>query len=482
MSDFTHTEYGRISDGFSKAKLVDLCSDKDGVQTGPFGSQLHKKDYVEIGTPIITVEHLDSGFINGDNAPRVKDEDRERLIKYTLREGDIVFSRVGSVDRRSLVRKNEDGWMFSGRCLRVRAKPELIDSSYLSYFFGTESFKDHIRSIAVGATMPSINTKILSDVRVFYPPLPEQKAIAHILGKLDDKIALNRQMNQTLEAMAQALFKSWFVDFDPVLDNVLAAGNEVPEALKDKAVKRQAVPNEKKLLHTNPELAEGFPNKFEYNETLGKWIPEGWEVKRMDEFSKLQGGFVHNTKLQGECVTRIAKMGVVSKNDLFNEKSVFEYPDFVDPKFKLEHNDIVVCTRDVTADRIIIGNVAITPKKLAEKGVYSGSNTWIIRTEMNKLFLFLMLRNIEIRKDIISKCKGTTIVMITKNDFLGVNIVLPPLNHLKSAFTIIERSFDKISDNNENTETLTQLRDTLLPQLISGKVRLSDEIVNQFQN
>ena len=144
-----------------------------------------------------------------------------------------MFSRVGSVDRRALVREAEDGWLFSGRCLRVRPDPKKIDPGYLSYFFGLRSFQEHIRSIAVGATMPSLNTQILSDIVVFYPPLSEQHAILHILGTLDDKIELNQRMNETLEEMARALFKSWFVDFDPVRAKMEGRDPGLPQHLAD---------------------------------------------------------------------------------------------------------------------------------------------------------------------------------------------------------------------------------------------------------
>src|SRR5690606_3374000 len=163
--------------------------------TGPFGSQLHMSDYKAEGTPIITVEHLGDNKILHNNLPLVGDADRKRLIKYTLREGDIVFSRVGSVDRRAYVRKNEEGWLFSGRCLRVRANNEIVDSRYLSFYFGQESFKETIKMVAVGATMPSINTTILSEVEVCIPPLPEQTAIAEVLSSLDDKIDLLHRQN-----------------------------------------------------------------------------------------------------------------------------------------------------------------------------------------------------------------------------------------------------------------------------------------------
>ena len=172
------------------------------VQTGPFGSQLHMSDYQDEGTPIITVEHLGDNRIIHNNLPLVGEKDKNRLKKYVLAEGDIVFSRVGSVDRRAYVSANEDGWMFSGRCLRVRPTQE-VDSKFLSYYFGLEDFKETIRRIAVGATMPSINTTILSNVVIPLPPIDTQQRIASILSSLDDKIDLLHRENKTLEAMAE---------------------------------------------------------------------------------------------------------------------------------------------------------------------------------------------------------------------------------------------------------------------------------------
>lgn len=96
---------------YTKWKSVRL-GDVADIQTGPFGSQLHQKDYVLNGTPIITVEHLGENQIIHENLPMVSDFDKERLKKYSLKDGDIVFSRVGSVDRRALVKKEEDGWLF----------------------------------------------------------------------------------------------------------------------------------------------------------------------------------------------------------------------------------------------------------------------------------------------------------------------------------------------------------------------------------
>lgn len=183
------------------------------IQTGPFGSQLHKEDYVETGTPIVTVEHLGNRVFTEQNLPRVSDSDKARLIKYTLSTGDIVFSRVGSVDRCSYVDKSHDGWMFSGRCLRVRPT-ELVDSLYLYYYFCLEETKQFVRNIAVGATMPSINTKLLGEVEIALPELNNQKRIAAVLSSLDDKIENNQKLNDNLYEIVNAYYTSLFKDVE----------------------------------------------------------------------------------------------------------------------------------------------------------------------------------------------------------------------------------------------------------------------------
>ena len=190
------------------------------IQTGPFGSQLHKEDYVESGTPIVTVEHLGNRVFTEQNLPRVSDCDKARLIKYTLSTGDIVFSRVGSVDRCSYVDKSHDGWMFSGRCLRVRPT-ELVDSLYLYYYFCLEETKQFVRNIAVGATMPSINTKLLGEVEIALPDLKNQKRIAAVLSSLDDKIENNQKLNDNLQQQAMALYAEMFLNSS---DNNVTSG------------------------------------------------------------------------------------------------------------------------------------------------------------------------------------------------------------------------------------------------------------------
>ena len=179
------------------------------IQTGPFGSQLHKEDYVADGTPIVTVEHLGNKMFSEQDLPRVSNTDKNRLKKYVLKQGDIVFSRVGSVDRCSYVDQKHDGWMFSGRCLRVRPTSE-IDSEYLYYYFCLEETKQFVRNIAVGATMPSINTKLLGEVVVTFPELEQQKRISGILSAIDSKIEVNQKINDNLSDLLQTIYQGQF--------------------------------------------------------------------------------------------------------------------------------------------------------------------------------------------------------------------------------------------------------------------------------
>lgn len=161
----TIIKQNKVPQGWTDATVGDFAS----VQTGPFGSQLHNEDYVESGTPIITVEHMDGKYIAHRNLPLVSQDDVDRLRKYDLHTGDIVFSRVGSVDRAVMVSQHEDGWLFSGRCLRVRPY-EPDTGSYFLWWFNQPVIRQLVTASAVGATMPSINTSILNSIRIVFPP------------------------------------------------------------------------------------------------------------------------------------------------------------------------------------------------------------------------------------------------------------------------------------------------------------------------
>ena len=177
------------------------------IKNGPFGSVLHAEDYVENGIPIVTTEHFKTGLMPSDKfgIPQVSNEDYIRLKGYRLETNDIVFSRFGSVDINAHVGIEQNGWLFSGRVLRVRPKYD-IDSLFLHYALSTEAVKRDIRNRAVGQTMPSINTPILSSTTIQLPKdLFEQKKVAHFLRLLDERIITQNKIIEDLKKLKSAI-------------------------------------------------------------------------------------------------------------------------------------------------------------------------------------------------------------------------------------------------------------------------------------
>lgn len=200
----TIIKQNKVPQGWTDATVGDFAS----VQTGPFGSQLHNEDYVESGIPIITVEHMDGKYIAHRNLPLVSQNDVDRLRKYDLHTGDIVFSRVGSVDRAVMVSQHEDGWLFSGRCLRVRPY-DPNTGSYFLWWFNQPVIRQLVTASAVGATMPSINTSILNSIRIVFPQKDIVTQFCKMADGLIEIIATNleeiRKLNDAREYIQLSL-------------------------------------------------------------------------------------------------------------------------------------------------------------------------------------------------------------------------------------------------------------------------------------
>src|SRR5437867_286625 len=257
---------GPAPHGWAYTTLGIACERGGGeIQTGPFGSQLHAADYVPIGIPSIMPQNIGDNRIVEDGIARITAKDAERLSRYLVHRGDIVYSRRGDVERRALIHERENGWLCGTGCLRVRLGNKGPDPRFATYYLGHPSVREWIVRHAHGATMPNLNTSILSACPFLVPPLSEQRAIAHILGTLDDKIELNRRMNETLEAIARALFKAWFVDFDPGRAKADGRDPGLPKA-----------------------LADLFPSTFKDSD-VGE-IPEGWTATRWGAVVKLEYG------------------------------------------------------------------------------------------------------------------------------------------------------------------------------------------------
>lgn len=183
------------------------------IKTGPFGSTLHAGDYVSNGVPIITTEHFKYGILPQEKGdlPQVSHDDYNRLYSYVLNDGDLVFSRVGSVDVNAVVMSPQVGWLFSGRVLRVRPTKKCCPY-FLHTLLETEAVRRDIRGRAVGQTMPCINTEILKITNVKFPTsLCEQEMIARYFQKLDTLISLHRRKLEHLQNIKKACLEKMFV-------------------------------------------------------------------------------------------------------------------------------------------------------------------------------------------------------------------------------------------------------------------------------
>ena len=394
-------------------KLGDIAD----IQTGPFGSQLHNKDYALVGSPIVTVEHLGNRHFTTQNLPLVSDADKARLSKYILSEGDIVFSRVGSVDRCSYVSDKEVGWLFSGRCLRVRCNREVYPL-YIYYYFCLESVKQYIRNVAVGATMPSINTQIMSEIPISLPSLEEQRRIAGILGTIDDKIENNRRINTNLELQAQALYKQWFVD-----------------------------------------------NRI-----------DNWEEKPLSEIAEFVGGYSYKGN---ELVESSSTAMATIKN--FERKGGFKVDGFKDivasSKLKAEQHaelfDILVANTDLTQNADVIGNAEILLTFGGYTDVIFSMDLVKVLPKSNFLYKYLLaalLKNPYFKAHCLGYVNGTTVLHMSKKALPEYIVACPPNSEAEKMDMAFKVYYHKMAEILQENENLATLRDTLLPKLMNGEI------------
>ena len=381
------------------------------IQTGPFGSQLHKEDYVETGTPIVTVEHLGNRVFTEQNLPRVSDSDKARLIKYTLSTGDIVFSRVGSVDRCSYVDKSHDGWMFSGRCLRVRPT-ELVDSLYLYYYFCLEETKQFVRNIAVGATMPSINTKLLGEVEIALPDLNNQKRIAAVLSSLDDKIENNQKLNDNLQQQAYAYFVHLFIEnADPA-----------------------------------------------------------WRIGTISDLGRIVGGGTPS-KAKPEYYTEHGIAWITPK-DLSIDKSKFiarGENDISELGYRNSSATIMPAGTVLFSSRAPIGYIAIASNEVTTN---QGFKSVVPHTKIGTPYVYyFLIHNLPL---IESKASGSTFKEVSGSVMKSVEATIPDSATLAKFNDFCRPIFDMQASLERENHKLTAMRDSLLPRLMSGEIDVSD--------
>lgn len=194
---------------WEQVKLEDISI---SVQTGPFGAQLHQSDYSNEGIPVVMPKDIINGRIVEVDIARVSQSHIERLSRYVINEGDILYSRRGDVGRCAYVTKHENGWLCGTGCLKITLNQEIVDPLFVFYQLQLQNTVEWVKKHAVGATMLNLNTSILQNVPLRIPKLETQHRIADILSAYDDLIENNKKQIKLLEEAAQRLYKEWFVD------------------------------------------------------------------------------------------------------------------------------------------------------------------------------------------------------------------------------------------------------------------------------
>lgn len=386
-----------------------LLSDVAEVQTGPFGSQLKNEQYITGGTQVVTVEHIEDFRIVDFDFPSVTAEDRDRLSRYSLETGDIVFTRVGSVDLSAFVDENRSGWMFSSRMLRVRPDPSKVHAKFLSYYFRTKNFREHILSISVGATMPSINTAILKGLPLSLPAAEQQEAIAEVLSSLDDKIDLLHRQNATLEALAETLFRQYFIEEaqddweDGILDDVVTVKGGTTPSTKNSAFW------DGDIHWTSPRDLSGNNGLF-LLDTARKITPEG-----------------------------LAQIG----------------------------SGLLPAGSLLMSSRAPVGYLAFSVNPVAINQGYIGI---LDDKGFSKEFIFLWLKiNMEYVK---GHANGSTFQEISKSTFKRLDITKPPEQLRQKFQELAMPMFEKLLTNTLQCQNLQRLHESLLTRLMSGAVRV----------
>jgi type I restriction enzyme S subunit len=194
---------------WEKVKLGDIAT---CIQPGPFGSQLHNSDYSKEGTPIIMPKDIVGGAIVHSGLLKVSEEHVKRLSRHQVYEGNLMVARKGDVRKCAYITANENGWMTGSDCLKVVLDESKCYPKFIYYQLRSEHIGRWLEKVSIGATMPSLNTGLLSGIEMVLPPIEIQKQIAGILSAYDDLIENNQKQIKLLEEAAQRLYKEWFVD------------------------------------------------------------------------------------------------------------------------------------------------------------------------------------------------------------------------------------------------------------------------------
>jgi type I restriction enzyme S subunit len=406
---------------------------------------------------MVTVEHLGVERFSHQNLPLVSDKDKARLSKYILKEGDIVFSRVGSVDRCTYVTKEEDGWMFSGRCIRVRANKNAI-GRYLNFYFRQEEFKKMMLNISVGATMPSLNTKLMDNIPLKLPSLYTQQKIAKVLSDLDAKIELNNKINTVLETMAKTLYDYWFVQFD------------FPDA--------------------NGKQYKTSGGKMVWNEELKREIPQGWEADVLGSWiGKDKSGDWGKEVIEGNYTEKVHCIRGADLNGLNGNGEVKAPTRYILEKNShkmLDPHDLIVEISGGSPTQSTGRMAYITKETLSRfDAPIICSNFCKAVTLKDEIYLynFAFEWNKAYDNGILFGYEGKTsgIKNLLFESFVSSYYTTkPPENLAEKFYDFMEPIQSKKQKNLLENQQLASLRDWLLPMMMNGQVSVG-EVAKEYE-
>lgn len=417
---------GGLSMEWKHYKMDELIEE---ISMGPFGSDVKKEFYVDNGVPILNGSNLQGFKLKEDSFGYLTKEKADSLKKCNAHRGDIIVTHRGTLGQIVYVPVNSkyDRYVISQSQFRFRCKADLVDVQYLVYYFHTREGQYKILANASQVGVPALaratSTFRLIDIKL--PPLDDQRRIASILSSLDRKIELNNKINADLEEMAQAIFKNWFVDFEPFKDG-----------------------------------------KFVDSE-LGM-IPEGWKVGCLGDMGAVVCGKTpskSNSNYYGGDIPFIkipdmhGNVFVENSEDRLTEEGSLSQIKKLIPPYSL----MVSCIATV-------GLVSINTKP---SHTNQQINTVIPH---NKSALFYLYQHIKNNEEFLKNMGrgGTTTLNVNTKSFSNIRLLIPSEIALEQFHGIVEGLFKKIEQNLHESRTLSLLRDTLLPRLMSGELEIPE--------
>jgi len=395
-------------------------------------------DYWNGQIPWLSVADFNHGyryvhFSEKTITPKAIEESSTSLLK----KGQLIISARGTV---GVIAQLGQDMAFNQSCYGITAKDDLTTNDFLYYLLNYEVRR--LKQMTHGAVFDTITRDTFDQISVDLPPLPTQQAIARILGSLDDKIELNRQMNETLEAIARVIFQSWFVDFDPVRAKAEGRDTGLP-----------------------PEIAALFPEGFE--EVEGREVPSGWRVGPLSSIIELLGGGTPKTTVEKYWNGDIPWFSVV---DASSDSDMF----VIDTKKHITRAGVENSSTNIFPVGTTIITARGTVGKLALVGVPMAMNQSCYGVKgahgyPNYYIHFLLKKAIN---ELQQHTHGTVFETITRQTFDGVEIVVPPAHTTQKFDAIIQSNLEKIRNNLMESRTLAQIRDPLLPKLMSGEIEV----------